>query len=73
MQVVRKMVGEEMWFLVPGVGAQGGSVESVMQAGKNSQGTGVIINSSRGIIFAKNPNEEAKRLRDEINASKNLK
>ncbi len=39
------------FLLVPGVGAQGGSVEEVMKNGCNSR-CGVLINSSRGIIYA---------------------
>lgn len=63
---VRNIVGE-MTLLVPGVGTQGGSVEEVLKAGLNSKKLGLIINSSKGIIFAANPAEEAKKLRDEIN------
>lgn len=66
MKIIRSITGE-MTLLVPGVGAQGGDVEAVVKAGKNSKNLGMIINSSRGIIFAKNPGEEAKKLRDEIN------
>ena len=65
MKKIRSFVGD-MTFLVPGVGAQGGSVEEVMKAGLNSEGLGLIINSSRGIIFAENPKEEARRLCEEI-------
>jgi orotidine-5'-phosphate decarboxylase len=39
-------------FLVPGVGAQGGDVELVIRNGKDKAGKGLIINSSRGIIYA---------------------
>lgn len=39
------------FFLVPGVGAQGGSAEEVIKHGANSKG-GLLINSSRGIIYA---------------------
>ena len=39
------------FFLVPGVGAQGGSAEEVIAGGANSKG-GLLINSSRGIIYA---------------------
>jgi orotidine-5'-phosphate decarboxylase len=39
-------------FLVPGVGAQGGDVELVIRHGKDHAGAGLIINSSRGIIYA---------------------
>jgi len=63
---IRQIVGD-MTFLMPGIGAQGGDVESAVRAGLNSQGKGLIINSSRGIIFADNPQEQAMRLRDEIN------
>lgn len=41
-----------MPLLIPGIGAQGGDLEETVRAGKNSLGTGMIINSSRGIIFA---------------------
>ena len=63
---VRKIVGD-MTILVPGIGAQGGDLEATLRAGLNSKKQGLMINSSRGIIFAKNPREEAKKLRNEIN------
>lgn len=66
MKKIRSLVGD-MTFLVPGIGAQGGSIEEVMKVGLNKKGLGLIINSSRGIIFAGSPAEEAKKLRDEIN------
>ena len=65
MKKIREIAGE-MTFLVPGVGAQGGDVKAVMEAGQNSAGLGLIINSSRGIIFADNPKEEARKLCEEI-------
>jgi orotidine-5'-phosphate decarboxylase len=67
MKKIRSMVGD-ITFLVPGIGEQGGSVKEVMAAGLNTQGQGLIINSSRGIIFAENPAEEAKKLTMEIRA-----
>jgi orotidine-5'-phosphate decarboxylase len=42
----------DCFFLVPGVGKQGGSVDEVMKAGQQEGGTGLLINSSRGIIFS---------------------
>lgn len=39
------------FFLVPGVGAQGGSLSEVARAGLNSH-CGLLVNSSRGIIYA---------------------
>lgn len=43
----------ESWFLVPGVGAQGGTVEEVAEAALTDKG-GLLVNSSRGIIYASN-------------------
>lgn len=63
---IRKIVGD-MTLLVPGIGAQGGDVAKTVKAGLNSKKAGMIINSSRGIIFADNPRQEAQKLRDEIN------
>ncbi len=65
LDAVRKIVGD-IPILIPGVGAQGGKVEDVVPVGKNSHGNGMIINSSRGIIYAKDPGAEAEKLHDEI-------
>ncbi|OGI68181.1 orotidine 5'-phosphate decarboxylase [Candidatus Nomurabacteria bacterium RIFCSPLOWO2_01_FULL_41_12] len=71
MKKIRALVGD-MTFLVPGIGAQGGDLKAVIKAGLNKKGLGLIINSSRGIIFAKNPKEGAQKLRDEIRTYKNI-
>ncbi|MEE8119824.1 MAG: orotidine 5'-phosphate decarboxylase, partial [Gammaproteobacteria bacterium] len=70
---IRKIVGD-MPILVPGVGAQGGDVEKVITAGKTIDGTVLIVNSSREIIYASSDDdfadaarEVAMALRDEIN------
>jgi orotidine-5'-phosphate decarboxylase len=39
-------------FLVPGIGAQGGDLDATLQAGLSTDGAGLLINSSRGIIYA---------------------
>jgi orotidine 5'-phosphate decarboxylase subfamily 2 len=65
MKKIREVAGD-MTFLVPGIGAQKGDIKAVVKAGINKDGLGLIINSSRGIIFAKNPKEEAKKLQEEI-------
>ncbi len=52
MEIVRKIMGDDVLFLIPGIGAQGGDVEKTVKAGINSAGTGAIINSARGIIYA---------------------
>jgi orotidine-5'-phosphate decarboxylase len=71
---LRKRTGD-LPFLVPGVGAQGGDVAKVMAAGKTAAGTGLVISSSRAILYASSgPDfaEAARRaaveLRDSINA-----
>lgn len=68
---VRKVVPDH-FFLVPGVGAQGGSLEDVAKFGMNSH-CGLLVNSSRGIIyagkdkdFAKVAGNEAKKLQQEM-------
>lgn len=70
---VRQIVGD-MPILIPGIGAQGGDVEKTVSAGKDSRGWGMIINSSRGIIFAspgadfaEAARRETEKLRDLIN------
>ncbi|MCB0379246.1 MAG: orotidine-5'-phosphate decarboxylase [Bdellovibrionales bacterium] len=42
----------EAWFLVPGVGAQGGDLRKVIQFGTRAEGGGLIVNSSRAILYA---------------------
>ena len=49
---IRKIVPDH-FLLVPGVGAQGGSLEEVCKYGMNSE-CGLLVNSSRGIIYASN-------------------
>ncbi len=70
---IRAIVGE-MPLLVPGIGAQGGDVQAAITSGKTADGTGLIVNSSRGIIyagsgpdFANAARQAAGALRDEIN------
>jgi len=70
---VRNLVGD-MPLLVPGVGAQGGDVAAVVQNGANSEDAGLIISSSRAILyagsgtdFADAARDAARTLRDEIN------
>lgn len=74
---MRKIIGD-MNMLVPGVGAQGGDIKTFVEAGINSKKTGLIINSSRSILYASNgedfaekAREETLKLRDEINKYRN--
>ncbi len=50
-----------MPILVPGVGAQGGDVAKAVQAGADGNGRGMLINSSRGILYASEDSKEFAR------------
>ncbi len=71
---VRALVGT-MPLLVPGVGAQGGDVAAAVRNGQTTAGTGLIVNSSRGILYASRGEDfavaartAAETLRAQINA-----
>lgn len=72
---VRAIVGD-MPLLVPGIGAQGGDIEATVKAGQTADGAGMMINSSRAILYAKREAGEsyaqaaarvARQTRDDIN------
>ncbi|MDH7507215.1 MAG: orotidine-5'-phosphate decarboxylase [Candidatus Thermoplasmatota archaeon] len=74
LKIIRKILGEEIPILIPGVGAQGGDVEKTVKYGTNKNGEMAIINSSRAIIYAANDESfsekaktQAQLLRNEIN------
>ena len=48
---VRAIVGD-MPLLVPGIGAQGGDIAATVKSGRTAAGTGMMINSSRAILYA---------------------
>ncbi len=56
----------DAWFLVPGIGAQGGDLAATLAAGLRSDGKGLIINVSRGVALAENHGQAAREIRDEI-------
>ena len=56
----------DLWFLAPGVGAQGGELESALRAGLRKDGNGVLIPISRGISRAENPAKAAAEIRDQM-------
>ncbi|MCL5439228.1 MAG: orotidine-5'-phosphate decarboxylase [Patescibacteria group bacterium] len=64
LKIVRNITGD-MPFLVPGIGSQGGYLENTIKNGIDSKGAGLIINSSRGIIFASNDKDFARKAREE--------
>jgi len=63
-------VAPEMTFLVPGIGAQGGDLDAVVEAGLDRHGRGLIISSSRGILFSDDPARAAQETRVAINAAR---
>jgi len=76
---VRARVGDAMPLLVPGIGAQGGDIAATVAAGRNAAGTGMMINSSRAILYAHHHDGEdwrsaaacaAQATRDAINAAR---
>jgi orotidine-5'-phosphate decarboxylase len=74
-----RAVAKDMTFLVPGIGAQGGDIKKTLVAGLNSQHAGLIINSSRGIIFASDgkdfasrARQETEKLKSQINSNRTL-
>ena len=56
----------DMWFLAPGIGAQGGELELALKAGLRKDGKGMLINVSRSIARAEKPGLAAAELRDQI-------
>jgi orotidine-5'-phosphate decarboxylase len=73
---VRAIAGE-MPFLVPGVGTQGADVEQVVTLGQTRAGKGLIVSSSRAILYASNDGDFAAAaraatltLRDTINRNR---
>jgi len=76
---VRARVGN-MPLLVPGIGAQGGDIEAVMRHGSTGDGNGLMISSSRAILYASSGDdfaEAARRathnMRDEVNRHRHLR
>jgi len=74
LKIIREILGEDIPILIPGIGVQGGDVESTVKHGTNKEGEMAIIVSSRSIIyagkdqqFAEAAGKAASSLRDEIN------
>lgn len=65
-----RLVAPQMWFLAPGVGAQGGELEQALMCGLRPDGLGMVLPLSRGIAQAKDPGQEARRLCETINKAR---
>lgn len=64
--VLRKLA-PGMPFLIAGIGAQGGDLQETLKNGLTKNADGLIISSSRGIIYAQDPKQAAQDLKNEIN------
>ena len=60
-----------LWFLLPGVGAQGGDLEASLAGRTGRDGGRVLVNVSRAIWQAKDPAAAAREMTDRINACRN--
>lgn len=56
----------DLWFLSPGVGAQGGELERALKSGLRADGKGILLPVSRAIARSQNPAKAAAELRDQI-------
>jgi uridine monophosphate synthetase len=65
-----RAIAPDMWFLVPGIGAQGGNLPNLMRAGLRRDGLGLLINASRSIAQADSPRAEAAQLREQMREQK---
>lgn len=69
---IRQILGKEIPLLIPGIGKQGGDIEKTVKNGTNDEGLMAIINSSRGIIYAGNNEDFAKKAKKEALLLNNL-
>ncbi len=60
---IRELLGDHVPFLIPGIGKQGGDIQTTVEYGTNSNKELAIINSSRGIIYAGSDKDFAKKAR----------
>jgi uridine monophosphate synthetase len=73
MEMIRVAV-PDLWFLSPGVGAQGAELEMTLRSGLREDGKGLLLPISRAISRADNPGKAAAEIRDEIlNIKRELK
>jgi orotidine-5'-phosphate decarboxylase len=72
-----RQLAPDLLFLVPGIGAQQGDLEAAVRASLDARGGGILVNASRGVLYASTATDfataarnEAIRLRDAINAAR---
>ena len=60
-----RQIAKEMFFLIPGIGAQDGDLEKTLKYGLDKNKSGLIISASRSIIFSSSQKDFAKAARKE--------
>ena len=65
-----RRVAPDLWFLVPGVGTQGGDLDAALKASLRADGKGALINVSRAISRSADPGKAAAEIRDQMMAAR---
>lgn len=65
-----RALAPDLWLLSPGIGAQGGNLKDSLQAGLRADGLGMLINVSRAISGADDPQRAAQAYREAINQAR---
>jgi uridine monophosphate synthetase len=65
-----RALAPDLWFLVPGIGAQGGDLQLALRAGLRADGLGMLISASRSIARSTDPRRAARGLVDQINQAR---
>ena len=68
-----RLLAPDLWFLVPGIGAQGGDLQQALQAGLRADGLGLLVNASRSIGRASDPRQAARNLVEGINLARHTR
>ena len=68
-----RLLVPDLWFLVPGIGAQGGDLQQALQAGLRADGLGLLVNASRSIGRAGDPRQAARNLVEGINLARHTR
>ncbi len=64
LKIIRKILDNNIPLLIPGIGKQGGDIEKTIKNGVNNKGEMIIVNSSRGVIYAGNDENFAEDARE---------
>ncbi len=62
---IRKLIGQDIPLLIPGIGAQGGDLQESLKSGANANGQLAIINASRSVLYASVEQDYPDKSRDE--------